>query len=81
MKQKLSNIVDCNGERIPYNVPIDFTWWTYNGCEVEEHLVAKIRHRKTGDVFEIVKDAKGKDVKHVHRLTALNWSNDDLKIL
>lgn len=70
-----------NGERVPYNVPLDFTWWAFNGYEVELHYVAKIRKRKSGDIFEFVKDYRGKDCHFTHRLSALNWCEDDLEIL
>lgn len=69
-----------NGEPIPYGAPIDFTWWAGYG-EVELHLVAKIRKRKSGDIFEFIKDDCGKDCHFTHRLSALNWCDDDLKIL
>lgn len=82
MKNKeYTNIHDRNGKRIPYGVPIDFTWWVYRGTEVELHLVAKIRKRKSGDVFEFIKDEYGKNCFFTHRLTALNWCGDDLEII
>ena len=82
MKPKVyTNICDCNGELIPYGVPLDFTWWIYNGREVELHLVAKIRRRKSGDIFEFIKDEYGRDCFFTHRLTSLNWCPDDLELL
>jgi len=76
-----TNICDRNGELIPYGVPLDFTWWIYQGVEVELHLVAKIRKRKSGDIFEFIKDEYGKDCFFTHRLTSLNWCPDDLELL
>ena len=83
MKKKLeyTNICDMNGELIPYGTPLDFTWWEYPGYEVELHLVAKIRKRKTGDIFEFIKDDRGKDCYFTHRLSALNWAPDDLMLI
>ena len=80
-KFEYTDVYDCNGKRIPYGVPIDFTWWAYCGTEVELHLIAKIRKRKSGDVFEFIKDEYGKDCFFTHRLTALNWCGDDLEII
>ena len=51
MKKKnpeYTDICDCNGELIPYGVPLDFIWWAFNGSEVELHYVARIRKRKSG---------------------------------
>lgn len=76
-----TDICDSNGELIPYGAPLDFTWWSFNGSEVELHLVAKIRKRKSGDIFEFIKDSRGKDCHFTHRLTALNWCSDDLLLL
>ena len=83
MKKKIeyTGICDCNGELIPYGAPIDFIWWAFNGSEVELHLVAKIRKRKSGDIFEFIKDDRGQDCYFTHRLTALNWSEDDLELI
>ena len=76
MKNKLSGIQDINCEDIPYNTPIDFTWWTYSrGYEEENHLKCKIRHRKTGDIFDFYENG------FTHRLTALNWAPEDLEII
>ena len=80
-KPEYTNICDRNGELIPYGVPLDFTWWEYPGYELELHLVAKIRKRKTGDIFEFVKDDRGRYCYFTHRLTALNWCEDDLELL
>ena len=80
-KTEYTNICDMNGELIPYGAPLDFTWWAFNGNEVELHLVAKIRKRKSGDIFEFIKDERGKDCYFTHRLTALNWCGDDLELL
>ena len=48
MKNKeYTDICDMNGELIPYGVPLDFTWWAFNGySEVELHYVAKIRKKE-----------------------------------
>ena len=76
MKNKLSGIQDINCEDIPYNTPIDFIWWTYSrGYEEEIHLKCKIRHRKTGDIFDFYENG------FTHRLTALNWAPEDLEII
>ena len=80
-KTEYTNICDRNGELIPYGVPIDFTWWIYYGTEVELHLVAKIRKRKSGDIFEFIKDEHGRDCFFTHRLSSLNWCPDDLELL
>lgn len=76
-----TGVCDCNGELIPYDAPLDFIWWAFNGGEVELHYVAKIRKRKSGDIFEFIKDDKGRDCHFTHRLTALNWCSDDLELL
>jgi hypothetical protein len=82
MKPKVyTDICDCNGELIPYGAPVDFTWWEYPGYELELHLVAKIRKRKDGDIFEFIKDDRGRDCHFTHRLTSLNWCSDDLELL
>lgn len=82
MKSKVyTDICDCNGELIPYGAPVDFTWWEYPGYELELHLVAKIRKRKDGDIFEFIKDDRGRDCHFTHRLTSLNWCSDDLELL
>lgn len=81
-KTEYTDICDINGELIPYGKPIDFTWWAFNGySEVELHLVAKIRKRKNGDIFEFIKDDRGNDCYFTHRLSALNWCGDDLEII
>ena len=80
-KIEYSGVCDINGELIPYGVPIDFTWWAFNGSEVELHYVAKIRKRKSGDIFEFIKDDRGRDCHFTHKLTSLNWCNDDLELL
>lgn len=72
---------DCNGDPIPYGALLDFIWWAFNGSEVELHLVARIRKRKRGDIFEFIKDMHGKDCHFTHRLSALNWTEDDLELL
>jgi hypothetical protein len=83
MRKKIeyTDVCDINGELIPYGAPIDFTWWAFNGNELELHLVAKIRKRKSGDIFEFIKDEHGQDCFFTHRLTALNWCGDDLELL
>lgn len=80
-KPEYTNICDRNGELIPYGAPLDFIWWAFNGNEVELHLVAKIRKRKSGDIFEFIKDYRGNDCHFTHRLSALNWCGDDLEII
>ncbi len=80
-KIEYSGVCDMNGELIPYGASIDFTWWAFNGSEVELHYVAKIRKRKSGDIFEFIKDDRGRDCHFTHRLTSLNWCNDDLELL
>ena len=80
-KPEYTNICDMNGELIPYGAPLDFTWWEYPGYELELHLVARIRKRKSGDIFEFIKDERGKDCYFTHRLSALNWCGDDLELL
>ena len=76
-----TDICDSNGELIPYGALLDFTWWAFNGNEVELHYVAKIRKRKSGDIFEFIKDHRGRDCYFTHRLTALNWCGDDLELI
>lgn len=73
----LTGLKDKNGKDIPYNTPIDFTWWSRDLCggEVETHFKCKIRHRKTGDIFDFYENGFN------HRLTALNWAEDDLELL
>ena len=79
---KYTDIYDINGDRVPYNTPVDFTWWGSGwGGPVELHLIAKIRKRKSGDIFEFIKDDRGKDCHFTHRLSALNWCGDDLEII
>lgn len=75
--QKLLGIKDVNGNEIPYNTPIDFTWWSRDlwGSEVETHFKCKIRHRKSGDIFDFYENG------FTHRLTALNWDESDLELL
>ena len=77
MKNKLTGIQDINCEDIPYNTPVDFTWWSRDlwGSEVETHLKCKIRHRKTGDIFDFYENG------FTRRLTALNWAPEDLEII
>lgn len=73
---------DCNGELIPYGAPLDFIWWAFNGySEVELHYVARMRKRKSGDIFEFIKDDKGRNCLFTHRLSALNWVEDDLELI
>ena len=80
--KQFTNITDRNGELIAYGQLIDFTWWDYEyGGESEFHLKAKIRKRKSGDIFEFVENAYGKSCKFTHRLSALNWCESDLEII
>lgn len=76
-----TNIVDCNGDMIHYGQLIDFTWWDFIYGEVETHLTAKIRKRKYGDIFEFITDKYGRPTHFTHRLSALNWTSDDLLII
>ena len=72
---------DSDCKPIPYGALLDFTWWAFNGSEVELHYIARIRKRKRGDIFEFIKDERGRDCYFTHRLTALNWVEDDLKLI
>lgn len=72
---------DCNGDPIPYGAPLDFIWWANYYGQVELHYTAKIRKRKRGDIFEFVKDNYGRECYFTHRLTALNWTQDDLELI
>ena len=78
---KATGIVDTDGNMIHYGELLDFTWWENFYGEVELHFKAKIRRRKSGDIFEFVEDRFGKPCKFTHRLSALNWTVDDLKII
>lgn len=78
---KATGIVDIDGNMIHYGELLDFTWWENFYGEVELHFKAKIRRRKSGDIFEFVEDRFGKPCKFTHRLSALNWTVDDLKII
>ena len=78
---KVTGIVDIDGNMIHYGELLDFTWWENFYGEVELHFKAKIRRRKSGDIFEFVEDRFGKPCKFTHRLSALNWTVDDLKII
>ena len=78
---ELTKYHDAKGNPIPYGALLDFTWWEYVYTEIERHLVARIRKRKSGDIFEFIKDSHGRDCYFTHRLTALNWTEDDLELL
>ena len=78
---KTTGIVDTDGNMIHYGELLDFTWWENFYGEVELHFKAKIRRRKSGDIFEFVEDRFGRPCKFTHRLSALNWTVDDLKII
>ena len=66
---------DANGKRIPYNALLDMTVW--DCMQGEHHFPVKIRKSKRGDYFEFLKGGLGK----THRLTALNWCEDDLLVV
>ena len=74
-------LVDYKGETVHYGDLLDFTWWENFGGEIEFHLKCKIRQRKSGDIFEFIEDGYGRPCKFTHRLSALNWTVDDLKII
>ena len=78
---KETGVVDMNGNMIHYGELLDFTWWENFYGEVELHFKAKIRRRKSGDIFEFVEDRFGRPCKFTHRLSTLNWTVDDLKII
>lgn len=78
---KFSGITDCNGDPVPYGALVDFTWWAGPGGTVELHCKAKIRNRKSGDVFEFVEDHLGRPCCFTHRLSALNWTPEDLELI
>lgn len=71
----ISPYSDINGNKVEYGQLIDFTWFYYIGTEVELHYKAKIRHRKNGDIVEFY-PRNGK--MFTHRLSALEWSEDNL---
>ena len=79
--KKWTGLSDINCDPIYYGDLLDFTWWENFGGEIEFHLKCKIRKRKSGDIFEFVEDAYGRPCKFTHRLSALNWIEDDLKII
>ena len=76
-----TGLSDINCDPIYYGDLLDFTWWENFGGVIELHLKCKIRKRKSGDIFEFVEDAYGRPCKFTHRLSALNWIEDDLKII
>ena len=78
---KPTGLHDADGNPIHYGELLDFIWWDFNGYEVELHLKAKIRQRKSGDIFEFVEDAYGKPCHFTHRLSALNWCEADLMVI
>ena len=78
---KISPYHDSDGTPIPYGALIDFIWWAFDGTEVELHYKARIRHRKSGDIFEFVEDDNGRPCHFTHRLTALNWCEADLLLI
>lgn len=78
---KPTNLHDSEGNPIHYGELLDFTWWSLGYSVVESHLKAKIRHRKSGDIFEFVEDEFGKPCHFTHRLSALNWCEDDLLVI
>jgi hypothetical protein len=80
---EMTKLHDCNGKNIPYNAPIRFCWW-YRGLDGSEHeyfYKAKIRKRKSGDIFEFYENEDGDKIYFTHRLTAINWSEADLELL
>lgn len=78
---KKTGIHDCEGNPIHYGELLDFIWWDNWQYEVELHYKAKIRHRKSGDIFEFVENHYGKPCHFTHRLSALNWCEADLLII
>jgi len=78
---KISPYHDTDGTPIPYVALLDFIWWANFYGEVELHYKARIRHRKSGDIFEFVEDYNGRPCHFTHRLTALNWCEDDLLLI
>jgi hypothetical protein len=78
---KISPYHDSDGTPIPYGALLDFIWWAFDGTEVELHYKARIRHRKSGDIFEFVEDDNGRPCHFTHRLTELNWCEDDLLLI
>lgn len=77
----LSPYFDTNLTPIPYGALLDFIWWANFYGEVELHYKARIRYRKSGDIFEFIEDYNGKPCHFTHRLTALNWCSDDLLLI
>lgn len=71
-----TGINDCEGNPINYGELLEFTWW--DQMSNDYYLKAKIRKRKSGDIFEFVEDEFGKKCHFTHRLSALNWTEDDL---
>ena len=76
-----TGLSDINCDPIYYGDLLDFTWWENFGGVIELHLKCKIRKRKSGDIFEFIEDAYGRPCKFTHRLSALTWTEDDLKII
>ena len=80
-KRVYTNYHDRNGKRIPYGALLDFIWWANFYGEVELHYKARIRYRKSGDIFEFIEDYNGKPCHFTHRLTALTWFSDDILLI
>lgn len=79
--KKLTGLHDTEGNPIYYGQLLDFTWWENFYGEVELHLKCRIRHRKNGDIFEFIEDCYKHPCHFTHRLSALNWTIDDLLII
>ena len=79
--KEMTNVTDTEGQPIPYGVLLDFTWWGGIDGMDEYHCKCKIRKRKRGDIFEFVEDIYGRKCHFTHRLSALNWTVDDLLII
>lgn len=79
--KRWTGLNDTDSKPIYYGDLLDFTWWENFGGEIELHLKCKIRQRKSGDIFEFIEDSYGRPCKFTHRLSALNWIEDDLKII
>ena len=77
----MTNVTDTEGQPIPYDVLLDFTWKEKKKRTNEYNCKCKIRKRKRGDIFEFVKDIYGRKCHFTHRLSTLNWTVDDLLII
>lgn len=76
-----SGVNDAEGRPIPYNAPIVYCWWCGFDRKHNMFLKAKIRKRKSGDIFEFFENSLGNPCLYRHRLTALKWSESDLTLI